>query len=296
MKHHRLLLAGVSLCCGVAQGVAVAATTLVDQNAKVTHAYVLMQAQMEDPDTFFTKYAIPAEVEVVKNGGIALLGTLNKQVIEGRWDNNWTLVLKFPSLQAINTWYDSAGYQAVVPYRHQATSYGNMVAFEGVPESAIEWRVDRFDNAKVVLQMPNTLDRSPDFVVTAAIASQGGPASFALTAGVTPIDASNAALSLELSGDSDMAKSVGDVSVSLRDTAGRRLSLGLRRWQAAPSDGWTRLVFPIPPMPAVDPGLPRSRRFQLNAVNAVDIEWSGIPGTSTRGQQHIRIRRLAVAR
>lgn len=120
------LVAGVSL---VAQLTYAHQGTVIDQNEKINKAFIIMQAEIVDVDMFFNQYAVPAEVEVDFYGGQPLVATFNKEVFEGEWDNNWTIILTFPSLDAAKEWYYSDNYQAVLPYRHAATAFGNMVFF-----------------------------------------------------------------------------------------------------------------------------------------------------------------------
>jgi uncharacterized protein (DUF1330 family) len=189
------------------------AVDLVQQNQRTTHAYVLLQAQMTDPATFFQRYAIPAEVEVVRYGGEALLGSNDRKVIEGQWAGNWTLILKFPSLQAIDNWYHSAGYQAVLPFRRQATAWGNMVAIEGLPESSLAWRVDRQDDFPARITLPNTLDTNPVYTVTAQVNEAQAGGFFVAQAGFSARDLSQSKLSVEIASSDGLAGQLMNLTI-----------------------------------------------------------------------------------
>lgn len=139
--------------------------TLINQNDKIKKAFIILQSEIVDPNIFFNQYAVPAEVVVDYFGGKPLVATFDKEVIEGTWDNNWTIILTFPSLAAAKNWYYSEDYQAVLPYRHAATAFGNMVFFEGTDESKIKWDIREYKRAKVDLIKPLTLDTSPDYLI-----------------------------------------------------------------------------------------------------------------------------------
>lgn len=222
----------------VAWGVPARAGTLIDQNARVTAAYVLMQANMVDAGTFFQRYAIPAEVEVRRHGGQALIGSHARQEIEGRWNGNWTLLLRFPSMADVGRWYHSAGYQAVVPYRHQATSWGNMVAIEGLPESSLKWEVDRWEGATAALSLPATLDTSPEYVVTTRIDWGREFGRVALACRFAPVELAGSSLRVALSATSDQPASTLILTPTLRDVTGRRWTLPSRIWRPVADGRW----------------------------------------------------------
>lgn len=241
MRIHTLLFAALAAAGCLALSAA-ASDVLVDQNAKHTDAFVLMQAEMTDQAAFFTKYAIPAEVTISANGGNAQVATFGKTVLEGVWDNNWTIMLRFPSLQTASTWYHSPAYQAVIPFRHAATAYGNMVLFEGTPESVLRWQVSRYDDVSAQLRFPLTLDPTPEYIVTAVPAWSANDGRFAVSADFAETDVHRAELAVELKLP---AAYVSDgrlqVNVALRDAAGRHHKLGGVRARQMKADQWYAL-------------------------------------------------------
>jgi uncharacterized protein (DUF1330 family) len=229
-------------------GQARADDVLIDQNARNVPAFVLMQAEMTDPDTFFHNYAVPAEVTISANDGRAQVATFGKQVLEGRWDNNWTIMLRFPSLAAASTWYHSPAYQAVIPVRQAATAYGNMVLFEGMPESALAWRVARYDGVQATLRFPLTLDPTPEYVVSVVPRWQGGAGSFTVSASFAETAVRHAVLSVEFKAGPNYSADAGLVTaIALRDGAGRRRTIArLHPRQLAPGQ-WQRVDFETEP-------------------------------------------------
>ena len=71
-------------------------------------------------------------------GGEVLVATPEAQVLEGSTDATWSVVVRFPDMDALNGWYSSEEYQAVAPKRRELTD-GNqsfLIAapqFEGLP-------------------------------------------------------------------------------------------------------------------------------------------------------------------
>lgn len=270
----RLLLSCAS--CLLVQTLAVSqpqAGILVDQNAKVKFGYVLLQAQMTDPDTFFKKYAIPAEVEVSANGGHALVATFDKVVQEGVWDNNWSIVLKFPSMQAVKTWYHSPGYQAVVPYRRMATAYGNMVFFEGTPESTLRWQLVQYEYAVSALRFPTTLDPTPEYVVTLHPGWTSPDARVMIEAAFPEVDARGAVLAVDVKLTQEY---INDgrltVRVWLRNAAGQRRLVAQRLARNFNAGQWQTIEAHI------DNGYRVRRRYDDDAnalanVTTVELEF-----------------------
>lgn len=237
------LVAGVSL---VAQLTYAHQGTVIDQNDKINKAFIIMQAEIVDVDMFFNQYAVPAEVEVDFYGGQPLVATFNKEVFEGEWDNNWTIILTFPSLDAAKEWYYSDNYQAVLPYRHAATAFGNMVFFEGADQSKINWSIRQYKNAEVDLIEPLTLDMTPDYLIAVDTSWTGKKGRFQLEAAFDAADISGHTLSFSyriVTAESFSVQSCRyPLAVSIGDTSGDLRKLGA--YPNAETD-WTTLEFTL---------------------------------------------------
>jgi|GEM_PF-536144 len=266
------------------------ADVLVDQNVRRTQAFVLMQAEMTDPDTFFTKYAVPAEVEITANGGNAQVATFGKKVLEGAWNNNWTIMLKFPSVEAATTWYYSPGYQKVIPYRHAATAWGNMVMFEGLPESVLRWSVARYEGVRAAVRGPLTLDKTPEYVVTVSPTWQAPDAHFAVSAGFDDADFHRSRLSAEVKMPSSYVRDGRmTLSVMVADSAGRMRRLGSLPVRGMAADQWQRLEFNV----GGRGGRHDDDGIDLSHVTSVQFGFAGHhQGSATAGD--IQIRNLKV--
>ena len=269
---------------------------LVDQNAKKTSAYVLLQAEMIDQAMFFRDYAIPAEVEVDRNGGHAEVATFGKTVMEGVWNNNWTIVLHFPSMQKATTWYYSPKYQAVVPYRHAATAYGNMVFFESVPESVVDWTIATYQGAQPQLKFPLTLDPTLQFVVTVFPNWTSHKGSCAIRAGFTPADLRGALASFEIKlADGSLPDQVVTGALYVRDTAGNRLRLGEIDIRGA-NIGWKKFQVRIPARSSPSFGSDgRELSIDLSNINAIEFQFHATPA-SINSVAALQIENLSVVK
>lgn len=221
-----------------------AQTILVDQNFKEKKAFVLLQSEMTDKEAFFIKYAIPAEMVVSAHGGHALVATFDKKVVEGVWNNNWTIVLKFPSLKAAADWYYSDKYQSLIPYRHASSAFGNMVMFEGTPESVIYWSITQYDGVAPTLRFPATLDPTPEYVVTVSPSWSLPKDRFVVNASFEEVSYKGANLSLEMKiPKSYVDDGQLDIRILIKDSAGHRVSLGTVRTRKFIVDEWYKLEF-----------------------------------------------------
>lgn len=244
---------------------------LIDQNEKRSKAYIILQAEMTDPDVFFNEYAVPAEVEVSAYGGRPLVATFDKNVFEGSWENNWTIILTFPSMQAATDWYYSANYQAVLPMRHAATAYGNMVFFNGSPESVINWSIAEFRNVEVSIKEPLTLDPTPEYIITMDPKWGNGRGRFLAEAAFNPKDVSGARLTVELNvPPAYVDEGKLRIKLYLKDTAGRLLNLDRIKAKNLLNDEWLSFSYDIPEEVARYSG--RLQLVDIRGINAVGIE------------------------
>jgi uncharacterized protein (DUF1330 family) len=98
------------------------ASTLSAGAALADPAYLVATVSVTDWDAFSEKYASVAVPAILGAGGEILVGDTEPQVVEGTYDHNWTVVVKFPSAEAAGAFYGSPEYQAVIPERHNATN------------------------------------------------------------------------------------------------------------------------------------------------------------------------------
>ena len=97
-------------------------------------AYIMVQMKaksLEDLTQRYAQFAIPI---LLKHGGQMIAGTPSPKVKEGDWNGNWAAVLRFPSMEAAEGWYNSEEYQ---PYKNLRinelqSEEGRVVIIEGM--------------------------------------------------------------------------------------------------------------------------------------------------------------------
>ena len=83
----------------------------------------------------YAKYAIPM---LAQFGGEMIAGSATPKLLEGDWDGNWAAVLRFPSMEAAQAWYNSPEYQPLRDLRiNELTDGGRVVLLEGFDPSAL---------------------------------------------------------------------------------------------------------------------------------------------------------------
>lgn len=94
-------------------------------------AYVIGQLKINDPMAY-QEYLDGFMPSFERHGG-ELLVTSNSEtkVLEGIWFLPRTVVMRFPSVDAAQAWYDDPEYQSLCKIRHN-TADANLVIVEGV--------------------------------------------------------------------------------------------------------------------------------------------------------------------
>ena len=64
---------------------------------------------------------MPVFPQLIAAGGEVLVATPEATVLEGTTDATWSVVVRFPDMEALNGWYSSEEYQAVAPRRRELT-------------------------------------------------------------------------------------------------------------------------------------------------------------------------------
>ncbi|MEM7407877.1 MAG: DUF1330 domain-containing protein [Pseudomonadota bacterium] len=81
-------------------------------------AFVVVHATVNDPDKMKEYGAAATKTIAEHHGEVVCRGPL--EVLAGDTDRKLMVVIKFPSREAARSWYQSDGYQAVVPVRDAA--------------------------------------------------------------------------------------------------------------------------------------------------------------------------------
>ena len=94
--------------------------------------YGLVQINMTNPEEFLERYAQHV-FPVLDAWGVEMIaGSTTPTTKEGSFSGNWAAVLRFPSMEVAEAWYDSADYE---PYKNlrinELTDSGSLVFVEG---------------------------------------------------------------------------------------------------------------------------------------------------------------------
>jgi len=115
---------------------AITATSVLAGCASAEPVYFIATVAVTDWDAYSNEYSAVAIPGILEAGGEILVGAEEVTVVEGVYPHNWTVVVRFPSADAANSFYGSDEYQAVIPIRHAATNTDTtvlMVAPQFVP-------------------------------------------------------------------------------------------------------------------------------------------------------------------
>jgi len=95
-------------------------------------AYALVQINMKNPEEFMERYAQHV-FPILDAWGVEMIaGSTTPTTKEGDFSGNWAAVLRFSSMEAAETWYDSADYEPFKNLRiNELTDSGSLVFVEG---------------------------------------------------------------------------------------------------------------------------------------------------------------------
>ena len=96
-------------------------------------AYFMVQVKAKSLEELSVRYAQAAIASLMKLGGQMIAGTPAPPVLEGEWDGSWAAILRFPSMEMAQTWYNSAEYQPLKELRiNELTDGGQILLVEGM--------------------------------------------------------------------------------------------------------------------------------------------------------------------
>ena len=96
-------------------------------------AYFMVQVKAKSLEELSVRYAQAAIASLMKLGGQMIAGTPAPTVLEGEWDGSWAAILRFPSMEMAQTWYNSADYQPLKELRiNELTDGGQILLVEGM--------------------------------------------------------------------------------------------------------------------------------------------------------------------
>lgn len=92
-------------------------------------AYVIGEIEVTDPASY-DDYRKQVLATVEKHGGRFIVRGGKVEALEGGWSPKRLVVLEFPNMQKLLTWYRSAEYAPLIKLRQKA-SRGKLIAVEG---------------------------------------------------------------------------------------------------------------------------------------------------------------------
>ena len=95
-------------------------------------AYIIVESQVSDPERF-KAYMAAAPAVVAAAGGEYLARGGRLAVLEGDWQPTRITLLRFPSFEAAQDFYDAESYRAARLLRLGTTDRFNMIVTEGLP-------------------------------------------------------------------------------------------------------------------------------------------------------------------
>jgi uncharacterized protein (DUF1330 family) len=92
--------------------------------------YVVAQSRIDNRE-MLDEYVGKALPTIAAGGGRVLAFDEAPEVVEGEIPFPRTVILEFPSHEVFRAWYDSAGYQAILPLRLESAP-GTLIVAKGL--------------------------------------------------------------------------------------------------------------------------------------------------------------------
>jgi len=109
----------------------------------MTHAtkppgYLIAQIRIKNYAQYIERYAQHVIPMIARCGGEVLVATPSAECKEGEWPANWTVVIRFPSVQTVRDFYAAPEYAPLKALRIDELTEGNSVAIaEGFDPAAL---------------------------------------------------------------------------------------------------------------------------------------------------------------
>lgn len=96
--------------------------------ADMDDVYFIAQLKVEDMEAFQTDYVPGTAALLGETSALVLAVSPAPTVVEGTWDSNWTVLMRFDTQADFDAFYDDDAYQdTFVPIRTRAASINNVV-------------------------------------------------------------------------------------------------------------------------------------------------------------------------
>ena len=99
----------------------------------VKPAYFMVQVKAKNLEELSVRYAQAAIASLMNHGGQMIAGTPMPTVLEGKWEGSWAAILRFPTMEMAQTWYESSEYKPLKELRiNELTDGGQILLIEGM--------------------------------------------------------------------------------------------------------------------------------------------------------------------
>lgn len=96
--------------------------------ADLADVYFIAQLKVDDMEAFQTEYVPGTAALLGETTALVLAVTPAPMVVEGTWDSNWTVLMRFDTQADFDAFYGDGVYQdEFVPIRLRAASVNNVV-------------------------------------------------------------------------------------------------------------------------------------------------------------------------
>ena len=96
-----------------------------------TPVYILGQIKVPDLKIYFEQYALKLKVVLDQFQAEVLSGTTKTESVEGDQYGNWTVLIKFPSMEHYENCIQSEEYIALSKVRRKLSDGGNIILIPG---------------------------------------------------------------------------------------------------------------------------------------------------------------------
>jgi uncharacterized protein (DUF1330 family) len=106
--------------------------------SKPMPCYMIALLRVKNYEEYIQRYGLPAMAQLQAAGAELEVAAAEAELLEGEWDCNWTVVIKFPSKAAATAFYNSPAYTPLRELRiNELTDGGSIVLVEGFDLSVL---------------------------------------------------------------------------------------------------------------------------------------------------------------
>ncbi len=92
--------------------------------------YIIVDVEVHNPEAY-REYTSQVPDTLVPYGGEFIVRGGMADTLEGHWNPQRVVVLKFPSTEQARAWHGSPGYQAILPIRQRNAKTNFLTVVEG---------------------------------------------------------------------------------------------------------------------------------------------------------------------